>query len=350
MRRFKPGQGIAAAEKKNPVVQKSVPLLSLWRSPLTLSEFKILDAYLAKINSHHPGERRVHFSKGELEALLNVKQIKPEELKKRIEHLGVMITIEDPEDPALFRAISLFEIAECRLDEKGLWQIDLQCTPAAMKYIFNIDNIGYLRYKLHAVVHLTSRYSYLLFLYIERNRFRSQWNVGIEELRAALGCTDDFYKAFKRFNGDILKRCQKELQEKTDCKFSYTPIKQGRSVKEVHFKVSPLPAEISEGTESPIAIDINRPHLRQEELAFLQSACLLPDGQPEFSFSEIQSLYYALELIDAEMLPKLPGSPLRAMHLYLSARYAELNRQAQTHSITNRFLYLLKMITNSGAN
>ena len=108
--------------------------------------------------------------------------------------------------------------------------------------------------------------------------------------------------------------------------------------------------KISEGTESPIATEINRPHLRQEELAFLQSACLLPDGQPEFSFSEMQSLYYALELIDAEMLPKLPGSPLRAMRLYLSARYAEMNRQAQTHSITNRCLYLLKMITNSGAN
>ena len=41
-------------------VQKSLPLFALWRSDLSLSEFKILDTYLSRIDSHKP-ERRSGF-------------------------------------------------------------------------------------------------------------------------------------------------------------------------------------------------------------------------------------------------------------------------------------------------
>lgn len=45
-------------------VQKSTPLMSLWRSELTLAEFKILDGYLARIDSHKPERRRVLLKRG----------------------------------------------------------------------------------------------------------------------------------------------------------------------------------------------------------------------------------------------------------------------------------------------
>ena len=40
-------------------VQKSLPLFSLWRSELTLAEFKILDTYLSRIDSHKPEKRAI---------------------------------------------------------------------------------------------------------------------------------------------------------------------------------------------------------------------------------------------------------------------------------------------------
>ena len=45
-----------------------------------------------------------------------------------------------------FTKISLFEKAECYQDSDGLWQIDLGASVSAMKYIFNPENLGYLRY------------------------------------------------------------------------------------------------------------------------------------------------------------------------------------------------------------
>ena len=50
-------------------VQRSWPLYALWKSDLTLAEFKILDFYLSRINSHEPNKRKVIIYKKELEEL-----------------------------------------------------------------------------------------------------------------------------------------------------------------------------------------------------------------------------------------------------------------------------------------
>ena len=79
-------------------VQKSKPLFALWQSELTLSEFKILDTYLGRINSHDDEQRTVKFEKGELESLLGVKQLKPQVLDERLKLLSVFQTKKEKMD------------------------------------------------------------------------------------------------------------------------------------------------------------------------------------------------------------------------------------------------------------
>ena len=78
-------------------VQKSLPLFALWRSELTLPEFKILDTYLSRINSHKPEKRAVMFEKGELEKILGVKKINNQDLQVILKHLMVNV-IEIPDE------------------------------------------------------------------------------------------------------------------------------------------------------------------------------------------------------------------------------------------------------------
>ena len=52
------------------MVQKSKPLFALWRSELTLAEFKILDTYLARIDSHNPDKRQLFLKKANLKICL----------------------------------------------------------------------------------------------------------------------------------------------------------------------------------------------------------------------------------------------------------------------------------------
>lgn len=90
------------------IVQKSKPLFALWKSELTLAEFKILDTYLARIDSHHPERRQVIFEKGELEEKLGVKKIDTKILEERLRHLmGNVVKIPDGDEQKGFRLITL---------------------------------------------------------------------------------------------------------------------------------------------------------------------------------------------------------------------------------------------------
>lgn len=328
------------------LVQKSTPLLSLWQSPLTLAEFKIFDAYLSRIDSHDPSRRCVRFEKGELEALLGVTQISLRNLEKRIQHLGIMIKVADKENG--FTSISLFEKAECELDANGLWQIDLQCTQEAMKYIFNINNLGYLRYRLRSIVRLRSRYAYLLFLYLEQNRFRSPWEVSLQELQEILGCTSEFYKkSYREFNKNILKKCEKELHEKTSCRFTYVPVRMGRSVQRLKFFLEPFSELLDTFDTVDIASDTaDAPKMSARD--FLTTAlCRRGCDTPEFSEAQLDEIFAHLFCIPIQKLPTTgPGCvdiTMQQYH-YINNKFAELNRRSEAGEVQNRYKYFLAML------
>ena len=218
-------------------VQKSKPLFSLWKSDLTLAEFKILDTYLSRINSHNPEQRDVIFDKGELEKLLGVVKINHKELDTRLKHLQA--TSVNLGDDTHIDRVTLFERSQGFQDENGVWQVVLTCTQSAMKYFFNIEEIGYLRYKLRSIINISSRYSYIMFTYLERNRFRMSWTISLDELKHILNCEDDeSYSEYKIFNNRILKKCYKELTEKTELQYTYEAIRRGRKVTEIRFTLA----------------------------------------------------------------------------------------------------------------
>lgn len=325
------------------IIQKSHPMLALWKSPLTLPEFKLLDLYLSRIDSQHPEKRWVRFNKGEIEQLLGVTYLKPNQLKDRLRNLCITVEIPNQNIAGGFDVISLFERAICLPDENGVWQVDLQCTPSAMKYIFNIENIGYIRYKLQAIRSLTSRYTYILFLYLEQNRFRVSWEEDVDTLREILGCTSEFYASYKQFNQHILRRSQTELLKKTECKFDYTPIRIGRRVQRICFLMEKQPPCIgtSSGSEEvETSLDL---------CEFLRSACCPPGtGQPEFSRAQIAHVLQLIRQVPPDKLPSwTPGGNYEfAMYHYLCERYAAMNRRAEIRFIKNRINYLIAMIRN----
>lgn len=179
---------------------------------------------MARIDSHDPEKRTVIIEKEELERVLCVTRILKDDLNKRPRNLFQIVEIEDATKPDGFKIISLFEEAEAVPDGNGLWKITLTCTPSAREYIFNIEDLGYLRYRLKNVIELKSRYSYVLFLYLENNRFRKSWEIKLDDLKELLKCKATRYNQFKFFNAEILKKCHNELNEKTDCHFDNEPL------------------------------------------------------------------------------------------------------------------------------
>lgn len=322
------------------VVQKSRPLFSLWKSELTLAEFKILDTYLSRINSHKPELREVRFDKGELEKLLGVTEIRRDSLEQRLIHLQrtvVNIGCDDKID-----RITLFERAQGEQDEYGIWQIKLTCTPSAMKYIFDIEHLGYLRYQIRSIAQISSLYSYILFTYLEYNRFRKTWVVSIEELKDILNCTSPSYDAYKEFNDKILKRCYRELHEKTAIKYAYEPIKRGRKVVSIRFTLGTLSDQLEgqltfKGFEpAAVSSDNHDADYASEQLAFLAEAC-----NYEFEEEEMRVLFDLL----IEIIPYDSRDGLERFD-FLRGQYNLLQMYSEKRQIKNRFSYLKKLIEN----
>lgn len=331
-------------------VQKSLPLFALWRSDLTLSEFKILDTYLSRIDSHKPEKRAIILEKGEIENALGIQKINNQDLKLRLKHLmGNVVEVPDKDEKKGFQLVTLFEEAEAEQDDDGLWNVKLECTQKAMKYFFNIENLGYLRYKLRCITSLTSRYTYIMFIYLEANRFRKSWEVPLEELKKILHCENEAtYNEFRFFNVKILKKVQKEMHEKTECQYSYFPIKRGRSVKTIRFEVKTLPKqygapeqlEMPGFTDSEPIFDVSQSEAERRDL---YRDALAPYVVTDDQIDGLVQL--ARKHIDAR--GHFTGSDLDQQiynYLLFAKRHAKTNARSE---IKNIYRYLLPIIENN---
>ena len=65
--------------------------------------------------------------------------------------------------------------------------------------------------------------------------------ISIKELKKFLNCTAVRYNEFKFFNSEILKKCHKEINKKTDISYNYTTIKKGRNVFAIRFEIYKKP-------------------------------------------------------------------------------------------------------------
>lgn len=328
------------------LVQKSKPLFALWQSELTLAEFKILDTYLARIDSHKPDKRVVTFGKGELEEKLGVKKINQKELEERLKHLmGNVVKIPDADEKKGFRLLTLFEEAVAEQDDYGLWQVKLECTQKAMKYIFNVENLGYSRYKLRCITSITSRYTYIMFIYLESRRTMKTWEVPLDELKQILNCDkEETYREYKRFNDLILKKIQKEMCEKTECRYSYEPIKKGRSVVAVRFTVETLPkASLEDIDENQITIEdyFEEQEKREQPMYFA------PLEVFNFSAEQLDEIQSYVATVPNYKLPQsavcYDSIELMRYH-YFDQKAREIVRRDKEKHINNKFSYLIKLI------
>lgn len=331
------------------LVQKSKPLFAL---PYTLAEYKILDAYLARINSHKPEGRTVIFPQGQLEKLLEVQRIPREELEKRLDTLLTCIDIPDPSQPRGITKLNLFEIAQAYPDENGQWQVSLKCTETAAKYIFNIENLGYLNYKLRNIASLTSRYSYLFYLYLYDNKHRKSWTIQLDRLKELLQCTAPTYATFKRFHDLVLKKIRMEITEKTDCPFTYELLKKGRTVTGIRINIMQPIKATSEPPKLPDQVtweDIDVHKVPTNLMEQIYSNACAPDGEDghgEFTLEEIRALISLISsLPESKLPPDTDGMGIEFQtEAYLRQKYRQMCAYAAKKPIKHRFAYLKKAI------
>ena len=326
------------------LVQKSKPLFSLWQSELTLAEFKILDVYLGRINSHNDEHRTVRFKKGELEQLLGIKQLKSKDLDDRLKHLMTTVRIKDNTNKNGFTRIALFEKAYAEQNDYGLWEVELTCTESAKQYIFNLEEINYLRYKLRNIVNIKSRYAYIMFLYIFENKYHKVWEISLDELKKMLNCeSEETYKQFKRFNDLVLKKIHKEINDVTDILYDYETVKDGHFVIAIRIIYKGMKKNLGDAGENQIIEELPQEILESEQRKDLWQRSLAEFNLTKGQLDVIRS--FLVTLPDY----KLPESPacygdieLRQYH-YIEQKVKEIKVR---DNIKNPYNYLVQIIKN----
>ena len=133
------------------------------------------------------------------------------------------------------------------------------------------------------------------------------------------------------------------MHEKTECRYSYEPVKKGRSVVAVHFEVETLPkASLEE-------VDENQMTLEQWQEEAVKEKELWQTPLEDFNFTQEQydELFSVLITIPDSKLPQSSacyGSVELMRYHYIDQKAKEIKRRDTQKPIRSKFSYLLKLM------
>jgi len=117
--------------------------------------------------------------------------------------------------------------------------VELKLQKEAVGYFVDLKKYNYTRLELEVLLSLTSVYSQRLYEKLSQRRKLGSWGPSLDELRMLLALdTKPAYKEYSNIVIKVLEPARKELAEKTDIRFTYTPIKGGRKVVGIEFSIS----------------------------------------------------------------------------------------------------------------
>lgn len=315
----------------------------LANSSMGLSELKILDAYVKKVNASN-GRMLAVFKKNELEDLLGVGKINRAELEKRMECLLMQrVPVLGGSIEAL-KDTPLFERCELKRGTYGVWTCYLVATSLGLSSLFSEEEQQRAVERFDKARKLSSRYSYLLYRYLDDNAEMEELEVDLNELKAVMGCNKESYDNFKAFNHIILKKCREEIQRVTGLFYNYELIKYIRKVVGIRFIIHDA-GQNEEFIEEEIKKISEKKH--QEKLKFYCEAC----GE-EFTDDEMEVV---LSIISEISIPEHPNGEDIAKYNFLDERYKMFKlyankKQDEGNPIKHRFEYFIKILQNFKKN
>lgn len=342
---------------ENNVIQKSTLLLDeLKSSKLTMQELKCIEVYLSKINSHRPEQRTVTFEKNDIVSIFG--DITVRHLRKCLQEI-INLKVSDISENGDRRKdtnINLFDMTELEYTSDGeqVCKFTLSCSDSAMRYVFNLEELRYLRYKLRNIVYLKSKYSYQLFLWLVNQKCKyknhpelldAALGIEIQELSEYLNTPYDEYKSINRY---VLKPCMKEINELTSLNFEYYPIKRNGATFKIMFDVTDWGDldNISEETEQTVAKLIEESPVsdqrdaESEEILNTDIQTIL-ELYPQFTVNDVKAIYNRIIKLQPDK-----GIYNTARIDYFKSVYDDAARQEQKNGtkINDYTAYIIKML------
>lgn len=217
--------------KKEYLVEKRNVLNEMRSNNMTLQGLRFFSVYLSKINARDPNTRVVRFTIKEFSNIMgfsgNFNFAHYEKTKDRL----LSFIVDRPTTSG--RGIESFQLFKrCKLeqDKEGEWYFEIDAHDDALPLMFDFKD-RYFTYELWNALRLSSFNQVRMYEILKQHEYKGEISISLADLRYMLNISANEYQRWDRFRYSVLESCKAALAEKTDIKYTYEPIRNGRGGK-----------------------------------------------------------------------------------------------------------------------
>ena len=222
-------EGKTLNQKRNELVVKSNDLIRKSRYELSEREQKIIIYIISLIDINDTTLKRVNIRVKDFCDICGITS----QTKNRKDIYNTIQNLSDKSkwikfenEEVLFRWIDTVSI------KRGI--ISVKLSESLSPYIIALKE-NFTKYELINVLALHSKYSIRLYEIFKSYLWIGSFDISLDKLKEIINC--NYYKLYKDFNKNVLKRTVKEINDYTDLLISYSTIKEGKKVIGLTFKV-----------------------------------------------------------------------------------------------------------------
>ena len=220
-------------------VERSNELNQLSPKGMTLTEIRFLAIYQAKINARNPDTRAVIFPLAEFCRIMEISQLTVTYIKKVADDI-ICKPVHLPSESGKngFIAVPLFNKCEVyQDDDSSEWFVKIRCSEEVAPYMFEMKR-NYFTYELWNALKLKSVNQIRMYEVLKQYEKIGERTVEVENLKYMLGISQNQYSRYQDFRIKVLEPCQKALEEHTDIKYTFEPIRKGRKIHALKFIIT----------------------------------------------------------------------------------------------------------------
>lgn len=352
------------AKKKNELslnykVERSNELNKLVPKGWNLTEIRFLAIYQAKINARNPESRVVTFPLETFCEIMEIKRLNITQMKETVSSL-LSKPVFLPNGKNGFIGIPLFVECEVLQDDKtNEWLVKIECHQKAMSYMFEMKR-NYFTYELWNALNLSSVNQIRMYEILKQYEKIGSKIIEVDELKTLLGIEKSQYSSFKDFRVRVLESCQKALEQHTDIRYTFEPIRRGRKIHALKFTITK-----NKDFKDNLRL---KEFIKPEDLEDIKDIANIPDittintpdtllanaKVPSSANSDIDLVWLSFDLDDAysmselENLVKIARSISDNPEAYLKTVYYQI--KARQGKISNLYSYTLSVINSDLKN
>lgn len=360
------------ALKNTNLVEKQNILNEIRSNNMTVQELRFFSIYLSMINSRDIKSRVARFPIAKFQKIMEIGKARISYLKSTTDSLLCKI-VHIPLRSGGFESFQLFKRCKVDKDENGEWFVEIDAHDDALPHMFEYKT-KYFTYKLWNALRLKSSNQLRMYEILKQYEKVGERELKVEELRALIGIAVNEYPRWERFKTKVIDACQTALEEYTDIKFTYEPIRRGKGGKIVAIKFSITKnadyvdvLELDEfcdfQPEPELIIDVSFLDkseeaefvIQQEVIDKLEEVGLVKQQEIAFESEDLEFLSDAcdsefdekqIDIIKSYIVKLIPfdGKTYQNdRYDYLLSKYKELNYRAKRQDLAplkNRFAYL----------